>query len=61
MLLGYAGGGLSFKFRMRKIQQQTDVPRREYERHYLISPPVLPVNFICSVSFISVGPQRLSA
>lgn len=28
------------------MQQQTDVPRREYERQYLISLPVLPANFI---------------
>lgn len=38
----------TFKFSMREMQQQqqSDVPRREYERHYLISLPILPVNFI---------------
>lgn len=37
-LLGYAGVGLSFKFRMREMQQRSDVPRREFEEHYLAAP-----------------------
>lgn len=37
-LLDYTGVGLSFKFRMREMQRPSDVPKREFEEHYLAAP-----------------------